>query len=84
MAKRVIILLLRLLIEKGWVHNHDPDSKIFHFKWTYKTSSEKSDKNQLVNHFYESDELTSKQGLAKMVKRSPFLQLNSPRSYDLG
>jgi hypothetical protein len=66
------------------VLNPDPTSKIFHLKWANKISSEKASKDQLINHFYDSDLLTSKEGLAKIVRKSNKLSKISPRSFDLG
>jgi hypothetical protein len=76
--------LVRILLDRGWVLNSDVSSKIFHLKWTSKVPTDKADENQLINHFYDSDCLTSKEGLAKMVKDSRYLTRCSPRSFDLG
>lgn len=38
----------------------------------------------MINHFYQSDLLTSKEGLAKVVQKSKVLSMICPRSFDLG
>lgn len=61
----------RILADWGWVQNEVSDSPFYHLKWTYlPTPDERVGEGQLLNHFKNSHQLTSKSYLTKNLKNS--------------
>ena len=61
----------RILANWGWVQNEVSNSPFYHLKWTYlPTPDERVGEGQLLNHFKNSHEITSKSYLTKNLKNS--------------
>ena len=75
----------------GWVQNAGHGSHLFNVKWEYSDSNQDVYKvlrsNQFYNHFPDSRELTTKQGLNQNLHNltMPGVDIYSfyPRCYDL-
>ena len=80
----------RILTHWGWVENKILDSPFYHLKWTYidTVNDHKTVQGQILNHFKNNQELTSKGGLMKNMRNYAGFDLKLeefvPRSYDLG
>ena len=79
----------RILVHWGWVENRILDSPFYHLKWTYMDANadHRTINGQILNHFKNNQELTSKGGLMKNMKNYVGFDLKVdeflPRSYDL-
>jgi hypothetical protein len=59
------------LISRGWVENPHRESNCFHFKYTLKSRDlnlEQLTESQIVNHFSKASNITTKDGLLKVLK----------------
>jgi hypothetical protein len=69
------VITLKVLREefqrRGWVEGKKRTTKYFDFKWSWTESrlNVDQDTSQIVNHFNNFDEVGSKSGLIKNLKR---------------
>ena len=80
----------KALLNRGWVENEDKESKCFDFKWCTQKKDiiiEKLEKQQIVNHFAKSSEISTKAGLTNVLKNLIWFEADEktfyPRCYDL-
>ena len=66
------------LEKRGWVENADPNSLVFHLKWTVKAEyveelveAGKIRPGQILNHFRRNYELMTKHGLSRNLRSLP-------------
>ena len=66
------------LERRGWVENADPNSLVFHLKWTVKAEyveelveAGKIKSGQILNHFRRNYELMTKHGLSRNLRSLP-------------
>lgn len=83
----------KALKKRGWVENMDGvTSQFFDLQFSLKSSDtdfRNAGSNQILNHFFRSTSLTTKNGLLHSIKQLPWLENVEPdcffpRSYDLG
>ncbi|CAG9334195.1 unnamed protein product [Blepharisma stoltei] len=81
----------RELKARGWIENKQSTSQAFHLKWIYSDTDNDYKvlrPGQLINHFNNNRELTTKSGLLKNLRNFCENNVNIdtffPRCYDLG
>ena len=72
----------RVLVDRGWIQNTNTSSKVFHLHWSNKLYKQALLDGQIINHYSNCYNLTTKGGLQSMLRKYNLSYLQ-PVTFDL-